>query len=84
MSPTSAVPETTAAHPPVARRNPNPLTLHGTTLQDDYGWMRDKSSPEVTAYLEAENAYTEQAMRPTTALQEKLYAEMLSHIKETD
>ncbi len=70
--------------PPQARRQPNPTTLHGTTLQDDYAWMRDKSSPELLAHLEAENAYTAAAMAPTQDLQATLYAEMLSHIKETD
>lgn len=70
--------------PPVARREPTPTTLHGKTLEDDYRWMRDKGSSEVTAYLEAENAYTAAAMKPTEELQAKLYAEMLSHIKETD
>ncbi len=70
--------------PPVARREPTPTTLHGQTLEDDYRWMRDKGSPEVTAYLEAENAYTAAFMKPTEELQAKLYAEMLSHIKETD
>lgn len=60
------------------------MTLHGHTLQDDYRWMRDKSSPEVIAHLEAENAYTLSVMAPTQKFQAKLYAEMLSHIKETD
>jgi oligopeptidase B len=46
--------------------------------------MRDKDSPEVIAYLEAENAYTAAVMAPTAELQSTLYAEMLSHIKETD
>jgi len=72
------------AVPPVARREPNRLELHGTFLEDDYAWMRDKSSPEVIAYLEAENAYTAEAMAPTEELQKQLYDEMLSHIKETD
>lgn len=71
-------------NPPVARKEPTPTTLHGQTLQDDYRWMREKSSPEVIAYLEAENAYTQAAMAGTEELQEKLYREMLSHIKETD
>ena len=70
--------------PPVARRDPTPTTLHGVTLHDDYRWMRDKDSPEVIAYLTAENAYTAAVMAPTTDLQATLYAEMLSHIKETD
>ncbi len=70
--------------PPHARQEPTPTTLHGQTLEDNYRWMRDKSSPELISYLEAENAYTLSVMAPTEQLQSKLYAEMLSHIKETD
>src|SRR5271168_2660262 len=70
--------------PPRARRDPTPTSLHGQTLEDDYRWMRDKSSVELVAHLEAENAYTLSVMAPTEQLQAKLYAEMLSHIKETD
>src|SRR6185312_3520142 len=69
---------------PTARREPMPTTIHGITLEDDYRWLREKESPEVIAYLNAENAWTAAAMAPTEALQGKLYAEMLSHIKETD
>ena len=36
------------------------------------------------AYLEAENAWADAVMKPTEPLQEALYKEMLSHIKETD
>ncbi|MDP9052267.1 MAG: S9 family peptidase [Acidobacteriota bacterium] len=79
-SPISAV----TAQPPVARREPTPTTLHGVTLEDDYRWMRDKESPEVIAYLTAENAYTAAAMASTADFQASLYSEMLSHIKETD
>ena len=75
---------TPLARPPIARRDPKTTTLHGHTLCDDFGWLRDKSSPEVTAYLESENAYTADSMEQTEALQAKLYAEMVSHIKETD
>ena len=69
---------------PVARRDPKTLEIHGTQLHDDYAWLREKGSPEVTAYLEAENAYTKAAMDDTSALQTRLYDEILSHIKETD
>ncbi|GGG72715.1 S9 family peptidase [Edaphobacter dinghuensis] len=70
--------------PPTARQEPTPTTLHGHTLEDNYRWMRDKDSPEVLAHLQAENQYTLSVMAPTTELQARLYAEMLSHIKETD
>ena len=60
------------------------MTVHGTKLSDDYFWMRDKKNPEVISYLEAENAYTDAMTKQTAALQERLYKEMLSRIKETD
>ena len=71
-------------HAPIARREPKQTTLHGHTLVDAYAWLREKTSPEVIAYLEAENAYTNAIMSPTEALQKILYDEMVSHIKETD
>ena len=70
--------------PPVADREPKKTPIHGTELQDDYGWMREKGTPRVIAYLEAENAYTAAAMSGTEALQKALYDEILSHIKEDD
>jgi oligopeptidase B len=73
-----------APAPPVAKKIPHTLTVHGTTLSDDYFWMRDKKNPEVIAYLEAENAYTDAMTKQSAALQEKLYKEMLARIKETD
>src|SRR6202020_607957 len=74
----------TVAQPPIARRQPTVNTFHGQGLTDDYAWLREKTSPEVIAFLEQENAYTRAVMKPTEELQAKLYGEMLSHIKETD
>ena len=73
-----------AATAPIARPEPKDILIHGVTLTDNYAWLRDKSSPETLAYLNAENAFTESFMAPTAALQKKLYDEMLSRIKETD
>ncbi len=70
--------------PPTARKRPEHKILHGIALSDDYGWLRDKENPEVTAYLEAENAYADAEMAPLAGLREELYQEMLSHIKQTD
>ena len=70
--------------PPMAKKNPKKTEINGTTLIDNYFWLREKTNPEVMAYLEAENAYTEAVMKPTEALQAKLYKEMVGHIKETD
>jgi oligopeptidase B len=77
-------PGTTAVQPPVAKKIHTERTLNGKKLVDDYAWMRERSNPEVRAYLEAENAYAEYVMKPTEARQKKLYDEIVSHIKETD
>jgi oligopeptidase B len=70
--------------PPSAKKVRKATTLHGQPWADDYFWLRDKPNPDVAAYLEAENAYTDAVMRPTQGLQESLYKEMLGHVKETD
>jgi len=74
----------TLLKPPVAREELTQTPLHGYILEDRYGWMRNKTSAEVLAHLQAENAHTEAVLAPTEGLQKTLYAEMLSHIKETD
>lgn len=70
--------------PPAAPRHPHVSKIHGVERVDDYHWLREKKSPAVRRYLEAENAYTRAMMKPSEALQKKLYREMLARIKETD
>jgi oligopeptidase B len=70
--------------PPVAKKVAKVTEINGYKLVDNYFWLRDKKNPEVKAYLEAENAYTDAVMKSTEPLQKKLYDEMLSRIKETD
>lgn len=70
--------------PPVAKKIPHVTQLNGEQREDDYFWLREKSNPEVRAYLDAENRYADAIMAPTQGFQELLYKEMLSHIKETD
>ena len=55
--------------PPVARKVPRVEVVHGDVRQDDYAWLRDKDSAEVTAYLEAENAYADAVLKPTEPFQ---------------
>ena len=73
-----------APQPPMAEKKTKTTNIHGTTLVDDYFWLREKANPAVLSHLQAEDAYTQAVMKPTEALQEKLYKEMLSHIKQTD
>ena len=81
---TPAQPAPTPPVPPVAKKVEKIHLLHGDARPDPYFWLRDKPNPEVAAYLEAENAYTDAVLKPTEPLQKALYDEMLSHVKETD
>ena len=79
-----AVAQDGTGQPPAAKKIPHETRIHGYTLKDDYFWLREKKNPEVIKYLEAENAYTEEVMKPTKEFQEALYKEILGHIKQTD
>lgn len=78
--PAIAQPDVNTAKPPVARRAPRTTMIHGDTLVDNYYWLREKSSKEVVAYLEAENAYTAAIMKATDGVQAALYLEMVGRI----
>jgi oligopeptidase B len=73
-----------APQPPIAKKVPKTFVNHGDERVDDYGWLREKGSAEVIAYLEAENAYANKVLEPTEKLQKSLYDEMLGRIKQTD
>ena len=73
-----------APQPPMTEKKPKTTAIHGVTMVDDYFWLREKTNPAVMAHLQAENDYADALMKPTEQLQQKLYTEMLSHIKQTD
>lgn len=58
--------------PPVAKKVPHATEVNGHKMVDNYFWLRDKPNPEVRAYLEAENVYTDAVMKPTEPFQKKL------------
>ncbi len=70
--------------PPEAKRIAAELHEHGHTRTDDYFWLNDRSSPEVLAYLEEENAYAESIMSPLKDFENKLFQEIKHRIKPTD
>ncbi len=72
------------ASPPSAPRRPHVISAHGDDRQDPWFWLRQREDPEVLAYLEAENAYTEQETAPLGLLRSGLFEEMKARIKETD
>jgi oligopeptidase B len=87
------------SHPPlttpIAPRRPHSFTAHGITITDDYAWLKDPNwqevlrdpsvlDPDIRAYLEAENDYTESLLGHTAGLQKALVKEMRGRIKEDD
>ncbi len=74
---------------PIAKRVPHSFTQHGVTIEDPYAWLRDPGYPNVTdadvlGYLNAENAYFEEQMKPHQALIDTIFAEMKGRIKDDD
>ena len=70
--------------PPDCKKVPKTDTIHSKVLTDNYYWLKERDNPDVLKYIKAENAYTESMMKPTKELQEQLYKEILSRIKQTD
>ncbi|MDT5401269.1 MAG: oligopeptidase [Mycobacterium sp.] len=70
--------------PPIAKRVDHRREHHGDVFVDPYEWLRDKSDPEVIAYLEAENVYTEQQTEQLAPLRQKIFDEIKARTKETD
>ncbi|MBE0695399.1 MAG: S9 family peptidase, partial [Anaerolineaceae bacterium] len=72
------------SNPPVAKTVPFTFTHLERTFSDPYAWLQEKSNPEVLAYLQAENAYAQDALAHTAPLQEQLFQEMRGRIAEDD
>ena len=70
--------------PPVAKRVPTTRERHGDSVLDEYAWLRGKDDPDVIAYLQAENAFTDAELAHTKDLQAELFEEIRSRIQETD
>ena len=70
--------------PPIAQKIPKKLITHGDLRVDDYFWLNQNKDQNVLDYLNAENEYFEQMTAHTKPLEEKLFEEMKSRIKEDD
>lgn len=73
--------------PPVAKKEPKVLKIHGYEYTDNYAWLRDrnaKGNPAILDHLKAENAYTESFMDRHKPFVNSLYKEIVARIKESD
>jgi oligopeptidase B len=76
--------EQTSETPPIAKQVPAERTQHGDTVIDPYAWLADPKDPEVIAYLEAENAYTEASTAGLAELRSSIFDEIKARTQETD
>ena len=70
--------------PPIAKQIPFEIETHGHTRIDPFYWLNDRENPDVIAYLEAENAYTQQMLKHIDPLRQTLYQEMTSRLVENE
>src|SRR5690554_679055 len=70
--------------PPKAKKIPMEITKHGHTRVDNYYWLRERENPKVIEFLEAENEYKDNMLAHTAPLQEELFDEIKSKIKQED
>jgi len=72
--------------PPVAKKIPHEMNIHGDIRVDDYYWMRDdkRQDPEILDHLRAENAYTEATLSHTGDMQQQLFEEIKGRIVKDD
>ena len=80
--PPSASPS--ASTPPIAKQVPAERTYHRDTVNDPYAWLTEPKDPEVIAYLEAENAYTEASTAGLADLRSAIFDEIKARTQETD
>ena len=88
-------PFTLASEAPRAEARAHSFELHGARVADDFAWLKAQNwrevlkdpaaiAPDIRAYLEAENAYTETTLAQAGPLRKALVAEMRGRIKEDE
>ncbi len=83
----STVPQSASSSvptPPIAKQVPTERTHHGDTVTDPYAWLANPKDPEVIAYLEAENGYTEALTEGLGELRSAVFDEIKARTQETD
>lgn len=70
--------------PPIAKRIPHPHEIHGDVREDDYYWLNERDNPEVIQYLEEENKYFEEIMRPLEDETNRIYQSMIDRVPDSE
>ena len=69
---------------PIAEKIEKKLSIHGDTRIDEYYWLNQRDDKKVIDYLNAENSYRDIFMKDYKGLEEELFQEIKSRIKEDD
>ncbi|MBM7578666.1 S9 family peptidase [Jeotgalibacillus terrae] len=69
---------------PIAKRVPFTHNIHNDIREDDYYWMKDKTNPEVVSYLEAENEYFKEVMKPLEQKANEIFEGMVARVPEAE
>ena len=68
--------------PPATEQRPVTETLHGQTFTDPYRWLEDQQSPETRAWIDKQNAYTDEILKNLPARQQ--FADRLYALQNTE
>ncbi|MEW9904665.1 S9 family peptidase [Pseudomonas putida] len=63
---------------------PQPPIAHADNAPDPYAWLQQRDTPQVLAYLNAENAYQQACLADQAPLRDQLFEEIKGRILETD
>ena len=69
---------------PKAEKIDKVMTIHDHQRVDEFYWLNERENPKVIEYLNAENNYRDQYMEDYKDLEEGIFNEIKSRIKEDD
>ncbi len=76
--------EMSKLNPPKAKKISHELIKHSDKRIDPYFWLNQRTHPEVIDYLNSENTFSDETLKPYEKIQKELYLEMRGRIKEDD
>ena len=69
---------------PIAKKIEKILSIHGDDRVDEYYWLSKRGDSKVLDYLNSENKYREELMKDYKELENNIFNEIKSRIKEDD
>ena len=69
---------------PKAKKIDKILKMHDHERNDEFYWLNERDNPEVIDYLNAENTYRDSYMKEFKGLENEIFEEIKSRIKEDD